>query len=316
MTQSGTTYTSVTATWKEPTVTCGAEDAGESSAFWVGLGGASQTSQALEQTGTSADCDATTGRPSYYAWYELVPADSVTIKLIVHPGDTITTSVNVLAGTTIELQVKNRTRHTTFTTKLPYATPDLTSAEWIAEAPSACDNANNCRQIPLSNFGSVSFTKIAALGNAVGGTLTANPGWTSTAISLVPDGTSRGYFPGPQSLREPRQLVGGRDSEHPVDRRQELRRPVHGRTPPARRSAAARPGPPLECPNRASPRTSRPGTVPGRGPKRHGRSADICRTRPASSGRAEGRCMSPGFGPERRLKQGSAGWRALGVDAR
>jgi Peptidase A4 family len=196
--ESGTTYTSVTATWKEPKVTCGAADAGESSAFWVGLGGASQTSQALEQTGTSADCDATTGRPSYYAWYELVPAGSVTIKLAVHPGDTITTSVNVLAGTTIELQVKNRTRHTTFTKKLPYATPDLTSAEWIAEAPSACDKANNCRQIPLSNFGTVSFTKIAALGNAVGGTLTANPGWTATAISLVPDGTSRGYFPGPQ----------------------------------------------------------------------------------------------------------------------
>jgi hypothetical protein len=197
VTQSGTSYTSVTATWKEPTVTCGAEDAGESSAFWVGLGGSSQTSQALEQVGTSADCDATTGRPSYYAWYELVPADSVTIKLIVHPGDTLTTSVNVLAGTTIELQVKNRTRHTTFTTKLPFATPDLTSAEWIAEAPSACGNGNNCRQIPLSNFGSVSFTKIAALGNSAGGTLTTNPGWTSTAISLIPDGSSRGYFPGP-----------------------------------------------------------------------------------------------------------------------
>jgi peptidase A4-like protein len=197
VTQSGTTYTSVTATWKEPTVSCGSQDAGESAAFWVGLGGASQSSQALEQTGTSADCKATTGRPSYYAWYELVPADSVTLKLIIHAGDTITTSVNVLAGRTIELQVKNRTRHTTFTTKLPYATPDLSSAEWIAEAPSACDNADNCRQIPLSNFGSISFTKIAALGNAVGGTLTANPGWTSTAISLLPDGTSRGYFPGP-----------------------------------------------------------------------------------------------------------------------
>lgn len=195
-TQTGTTYTSVTATWKEPTVTCGASDAGESSAFWVGLGGSSESSQALEQVGTSADCNATTGRPTYYAWYELVPANSVTTKLVVHPGDTITTSVNVIGGTTIELQVKNRTRGTSFTTKLPYATPDLTSAEWIAEAPSAC-NDYRCTQVPLTNFGSVSFTKIAAIGNGVGGTLTANPGWTSTAISLVPDGSGRGYFPGP-----------------------------------------------------------------------------------------------------------------------
>ena len=196
VTQSGTTYTSVTATWKEPKVSCGATDAGESSAFWVGLGGSSETSQALEQVGTSADCNATTGIPTYYAWYELVPANSVTIKLAVHPGDTITTSVNVLGGTTIELQVKNRTRHTSFTTNLPYATPDLSSAEWIAEAPSAC-NDYRCSQIPLSNFGTVSFSKIAAIGNSVGGTLTANPGWTSTAISLVPDGSGRGYFPAP-----------------------------------------------------------------------------------------------------------------------
>lgn len=196
VTQAGTTYTSVTATWKQPNVTCGAEDAGESSAFWVGLGGSSQSSQALEQVGTAADCDPTTGKPSYYAWYELVPANSVTTKLAVHAGDTITTSVNVLDGTTIELQVKNRTRHTSFTTKKTYATPDLSSAEWIAEAPSSCDSFR-CSQIPLSNFGSVSFTNIAAIGNTVGGTLTANPGWTSTSISLVPDGNGRGYLPGP-----------------------------------------------------------------------------------------------------------------------
>lgn len=198
--QTGTTYTSVTATWKEPTVICGADDAGEASAFWVGLGGSSVNSEALEQVGTSSDCNATTGRPTYYAWYELVPANSVTIRhLIVHAGDTVTTSVNVLGGTTIELQVKNRTRGTSFTTKLPYANPDLSSAEWIAEAPSTCDSFR-CREIPLSNFGSVSFTNIAAIGNSVGGTLTANPGWTSTAISLVPDGSGRGYYPGPDQF--------------------------------------------------------------------------------------------------------------------
>jgi hypothetical protein len=125
-----------------------------------------------------------------------VPDPSVTVKALkVFPGDVITTSVNVLGGTTIELQVKDRTRGTVFTTKKPFATPDLTSAEWIAEAPSDC-SSYRCSQIPLSNFGSISFSRIAALGNGIGGTLTTNPGWTTTQIKLVPDG-SRGFFPGP-----------------------------------------------------------------------------------------------------------------------
>jgi hypothetical protein len=190
-----TTYTSVTGTWREPTVTCSSRTAGSSSAFWVGLGGYDETSQALEQTGTSSDCDRTTGKATYYAWYELIPRPAVTITTLrISAHDLITTSVNVLDGTTVEFQVKNRTRGTVFTTKLPFATPDLTSAEWIAEAPSDC-SGSRCRPIPLANFGSVGFTRIAALGNGAGGTLTANPGWTTTGIELVPDG-DRGFYPG------------------------------------------------------------------------------------------------------------------------
>jgi hypothetical protein len=198
VTGTSTTYTSATATWKEPKVTCGAEDAGKAAAFWVGLGGYSESSEALEQLGTSADCDPTTGRPTYYAWYELVPSPSVTLKLAVEPGDVITTSVNALAGNTIEFQVKNRTRGTSFTSTLSFANPDLTSAEWIAEAPSDC-NSFRCRQIPLSDFGFIAFTRIAALGNSVGGTLSSNPGWTTTGITLNP-GQTRGFFPGPDTF--------------------------------------------------------------------------------------------------------------------
>jgi Peptidase A4 family len=190
-----TDYTSVTGSWPQPAVTCGANDAG-ASAFWVGLGGYFTGSQALEQVGTSSNCDSATGKPSYYAWYELVPSDAVTIKkLKVAPGDLITTSVNVVGGNSVVVQVKNRSHGTNFTTTLPFANPDLTSAEWVAEAPAACSRYR-CSQISLSNFGSVQFTRLAALGNTLGGTLTANPGWTTTAVSLVPD-VSRGYFPGP-----------------------------------------------------------------------------------------------------------------------
>jgi hypothetical protein len=151
--------------------------------MWVGLGGYTVGSNALEQTGTSADCSSS-GKATYYAWYELVPAPSVTIKLKIFPGDKITATV-LVNGTEVLVQVKNRTRHTSFTKRLQMAEPDLTSAEWIAEAPSECTVSGLCRTVPLTNFGSVTFSKIAALGNNQGGTLTG-PGWESTPIQLVP----------------------------------------------------------------------------------------------------------------------------------
>jgi hypothetical protein len=174
-------FTDVTATWTQPAATC-TPGRTTSAAIWVGLGGYTVGSNSLEQTGTSADCDGN-GRATYYAWYELVPADSVTIKLKIFPGDTVTSSV-LVKSTDVLVQVKNRTRHTVFTKHLPMASPDLTSAEWIAEAPSAC-SASFCRTIPLTNFGSVTFSKVAALGNGQGGTLTG-AGWDLTPIQLVP----------------------------------------------------------------------------------------------------------------------------------
>jgi hypothetical protein len=175
-------FTDVTGTWTQPSATC-TPGQSTSAAIWVGLGGYTVGSNSLEQTGTSADCSST-GKATYYAWYELVPATSVTLKLKISPGDVVTTTV-LVKGTDVLVQVKNRTRHTTFTKHLPMATPDLTSAEWIAEAPSECTVTGFCRTVPLTNFGSVTFSRVASLGNGQGGTLTG-PGWEATPIQLVP----------------------------------------------------------------------------------------------------------------------------------
>ena len=78
VTSTGTTYTSVTATWTQPKVTCDASDAGTESAFWVGLGGYSSGSQALEQVGADSDCS-TVAQPSYYAWV-CVPSAAVELR--------------------------------------------------------------------------------------------------------------------------------------------------------------------------------------------------------------------------------------------
>jgi len=190
------TFTSVTATWKQPKATC---DGGTPtySAFWVGLGGYGETSTAVEQIGTESDCDAS-GRALYAAWYELAPAPSHRINLTIRAGDTITTSVNV-AGTDVLVQIKNRTRRTSFTKHLTLQAPDLTSAEWIAEAPSTCGASGRCRVLPLANFTSVSFSRVATIANAHGGTL-SDPAWTAQPIQLVPD-QGRLFFgtPGSQS---------------------------------------------------------------------------------------------------------------------
>ena len=67
--------------------------------------------------------------------------------------------------------------------------PDLTSAEWIAEAPATCSGSGRCAVLPLANFGSVDFVQAAATGSRHSG-LIPDPAWAATAISL--DGSRSG----------------------------------------------------------------------------------------------------------------------------
>jgi hypothetical protein len=68
------------------------------------------------------------------------------------------------------------------------AAPDTTSAEWIAEAPSAClSSGSGCRQAPLTNFGTVHFSK-SSLNNSSGHTgPISDPAWSPTALTLQSD---------------------------------------------------------------------------------------------------------------------------------
>lgn len=175
---SGTTFSNVSGSWVEPKATCTGSTT--SSAFWVGLGGESNTN-ALEQVGTSTDCSAV-GTASYSAWYELVPAASVPVKLKVTAGNKIWASVGV-NGTEVTLTVKNLTRKTSFTKTLAMSAPDLSSAEWIAEAPSTCDNFGRCQTVSLTNFGKVTFTKALATAGGHTGTI-SDPAWTADPIQL------------------------------------------------------------------------------------------------------------------------------------
>jgi hypothetical protein len=175
----GAGFSSVSGSWTQPAASCTSGDT--SAAFWVGLGGNAETSQALEQVGTSSDCNAN-GTASYSAWYELVPATSVPIKLRLAAGNNVWASVKV-SGSKVTVTVKNLTRRTTFTKTLTMAAPNVSSAEWIAEAPSACDTYGRCRQVTLTNFGKVAFTRTLATAGGHTGTVTDSL-WTATPIEL------------------------------------------------------------------------------------------------------------------------------------
>ncbi|HEY2776275.1 MAG TPA: G1 family glutamic endopeptidase [Gaiellaceae bacterium] len=185
-------FTDVTATWRVPKSTC-TVDRISSAAFWVGLGGYDPDSSSLEQLGTGADCDGATRLPTYYAWWELVPAASVRIPLKINAGDTISAAV-LVNGPKLSFSLKDLTRHTRFSKVLtPTQALDTASAEWIAEAPSNCSISGHCQPVPLTNFGTVTFSNIAAIGDTHPGTLT-DAAWTASAIELISSGSTGRLF--------------------------------------------------------------------------------------------------------------------------
>jgi hypothetical protein len=183
------TFTDVVGTWVQPRLSC-AKGRAASSGFWVGLGGASDSSTALEQTGTAANCTSA-GRAVYYAWMELVPDPPVPVRLAVAPGNRILGAVAFVDGRVV-LELKNLTRGTSATRSVAVEETDLTSAEWIAEAPSLCTSALSCRVDRLANFRQVVFSQAAATADGHTGTI-ADPAWDATQITLAP-GTAGGSF--------------------------------------------------------------------------------------------------------------------------
>jgi hypothetical protein len=154
-------YTSVSASWTQPTANCTA--ATTYSSFWVGLDG--YGSNTVEQTGTSADCSG--GSPRYYAWYEMYPKFPVNLSLTINPGDSISAAVATDGGGRFTLTITNNSngQSSTTTQRLPRA--KLASAEAIAEAPSGSGGV-----LPLTNFGTVDFTSTTVNGQPIG---TFNP---------------------------------------------------------------------------------------------------------------------------------------------
>jgi peptidase A4-like protein len=130
------------------------------SSFWVGLDGYS--SSTVEQTGTDADCNGTT--PVYYGWYEFYPAFPVSFPDPVSPGDSMSAEVSVSGGN-VTITLTDGTKHWSHQASQPSSGYALSSAEWIAEAPSSG------KVLPLANFGTVTFSGASAIGGGRSGSI-------------------------------------------------------------------------------------------------------------------------------------------------
>ena len=178
-----TPFTDVKGSWTQPAANCsstasptvdhgkgngnghgngggGGKSQSSYSSFWVGLDGYS--SNTVEQTGTDADCQGST--PVYYGWYEFYPAFPINFSNPISPGDTISAEVSVSGGS-VTITLRDTTRGWTQTATQSNSGYALTSAEWIAEAPSSG------KVLPLANFGTVNFSGASAIGAGSSGSI-------------------------------------------------------------------------------------------------------------------------------------------------
>jgi Peptidase A4 family len=185
-------FSQVKGSWVQPSADCSSGQG--DSAFWIGLGGGGDNATGLEQVGTEINCDAG-GQGKSSAWYELIPAAPVPLDLTISPGDHISAQVDV-DGNAVKVSLKDDTTGKSVTKDLSTDNIDVSTAEWIAEAPSACGDQSGCAPVTLADFGSVSFSNASATANGHTGSI-ADPQWVSAPLALsAVDGSTGGATPG------------------------------------------------------------------------------------------------------------------------
>lgn len=121
-------YNRVSAYWTVPFVFPSAQPTYSSA--WIGIDGYNNAS--LIQTGTAHDF--ANGAASYYAWWEILPAEETVIPYPVRPGDRMRAVIANQGHGKWSILLCNLTRGWRFSTVQTYKGPQ-TSAEWIVEAP-------------------------------------------------------------------------------------------------------------------------------------------------------------------------------------
>lgn len=150
----GSGFTSVAATWTEPSATCNSSN--DLYAPWVGIDGYGSSS--VEQTGVATDCSS--GSPVDQAWYEMYPANPVYLSTSSYPvraGDVIHASVTYAGSNKYKLSLNDSTRGWTYSTTKTLSAA-RTSAEVIIESPTGA----------YPNFGTLHFSAATINGTSLG----------------------------------------------------------------------------------------------------------------------------------------------------
>jgi hypothetical protein len=161
-------FTKVSGSWKVPKLTCTPEDRVTGS--WVGIDGVMTSS--VEQAGTAEQCFE--DKALYYTWYELYPANPVTVGTTVAAGDSISASVT-RSGTkyTFKLTDSTHTANSFTKTGTCAATTCLDeSAEWVTERPSFASTGI----VPEAQFPTVTFSKASETASGKTGSISAYSG--------------------------------------------------------------------------------------------------------------------------------------------
>jgi hypothetical protein len=130
-------YTSISADWIEPTVTCTTDGL---ISFWVGLDGYNNTSaitsDTVEQTGTGVSCQS--GSPVAYAWWETFPANQQEYTSVaVEPDDHLSAEAEYVGGGNYDLVLTDQTQGWSKTTQVAGESGyENKTAEAITEATS------------------------------------------------------------------------------------------------------------------------------------------------------------------------------------
>jgi hypothetical protein len=154
-------FNSITGNWTVPTASQHTSGQAEYSSDWIGIGGGCVDKgcligdSTLIQTGTEQDVSSG-GTPSYSAWWEVIPAPSLTItKMKVSAGDRMYASIKELVADSgvWKITIQDLTKGESYSTTVPYTSTHAT-AEWIEETPLIISTAGLA---PLPNLSSPGF---------------------------------------------------------------------------------------------------------------------------------------------------------------
>jgi hypothetical protein len=126
----GSTYTSTTADWTMPSLSCVTNDDAYV-AIWTGLDGYS--SDTAEQVGAEAYCSG--GTAYYFGWYDMYPADPVGFSSTLKPGDHLEAAVTYDGAQEFTVALSDVTRGWSHTVNQSLAAAARTSAETVVEVP-------------------------------------------------------------------------------------------------------------------------------------------------------------------------------------